>query len=115
MDLLKIFPNVTKMLRQPERILWTLGYQTMGRLNHPAVWNSHGDSHGAFLWLEKPNLARDAHGWVNLGGYACTEPEIECTWLEWLRDAWAHSYGTVILPSLRDSKKTGLLYPPVAE
>jgi hypothetical protein len=84
------------MLREPDAILWTVcSHPTYGRLNHPTVWNTHG----SFLWLEKPNLERDEHGWFNIGGCVGDSHEIECTWLEWLRDAWSHSISAVILPS----------------
>ena len=95
MDLLKVFPNVKGMLRDPDIPLWTVGHESYGRLNHPCCWNDYG----AFLWLQKPNLARDKHGWFSIGGHVSNEPEIECTWLEWLRDAWSHHYATMILPS----------------
>ena len=97
MDLLKVFPDVARMLRAPDRLLWTVGHTTHGRLNHPTVWNSHG----AFLWLTKPELARDENGWFNVDGCVDDAPEIECTWMEWLRDAWVHSYGTLVLPHRR--------------
>lgn len=94
MDLLKVFPDVPKMLREPERVLWTVGHEKYGRLNHPTTWNSHG----AFLWLKAPLLERDKEGWFDIYGHVSDSSEIECTWLEWLRDAWSHHYGTVILP-----------------
>lgn len=94
MDLLKIFPDIEKTLRNPGAIVWTVGHESYGRLNHPAVWNTHS----AFLWLEKPNLPRDEHGWFNVRGCVGDSPEIECTWIEWLRDVWPHSCAAVILP-----------------
>lgn len=96
MDLLKVFPQTPGILGDvADRMLWTVGHSTFGRLNHPSVWNTHG----AYLWLSRPNLRRDEHGWFNVYGCVGDEPEIECTWLEWLRDAWAHSYSWVLIPS----------------
>jgi hypothetical protein len=97
MDLLKVFPNVPMMIREPDRVLWTVGHTSFGRLNHPTCWNSHG----AYLWLTKPNLERDENGWFNVDGCVSHAAEVECTWLEWLRDAWSHNYGAVILPARR--------------
>jgi len=131
MDLLKVFPGISKLLHDPERPLWTVGGTTHGRLNHPAVWNTHKEliaqwaadygedsdffrtrvkglpptadelqfiDHGAFLWDERPNLIRDERGWFNVHGCVDDSALVECTWLEWLRDAWAHQFSTIILP-----------------
>lgn len=97
-DLLKVFPGAPKMLAYPEATLWTVGHESYGRLNHPVVWDSHAEACIAFAWLEKPNLERDKHGWFNIGGHVADEPEIECTWIEWLRDCWPHRYITQIRP-----------------
>jgi hypothetical protein len=101
MDLLKLFPDLPETLGEvAERALWTVGHATYGRLNHPAVWNSTGalGELGAWVWTRKPNLPRK-DGWFNLSGCASNDPEIECTWLELLRDQWAHHYGFVLLPA----------------
>jgi hypothetical protein len=85
MDLLKIFPDLIAALgATADLTLWTLGHRTFGRLNHPSVWNTHA----AFIWFEKPNLNRDEHGWFNIGGCVSDDEEVECTWLELLRDQW---------------------------
>lgn len=96
MDLLKVFPNAAKIIRNPERVLWTVcNHPTHGRINCPSMWNGIG----SLLWTEKPEIARDEHGWFQIeGGLAGDAPLIECTWLEWLRDAWAHNHATLILP-----------------
>lgn len=104
MDLLKIFPDLETLLGDPSRRLWTVGRQSHGRLNHPVTWNTHG----AFLWTEEPKLERDAHGWFNVHGCTSNESIVECTWLEWLRDAWPHGYGAIILPS-------GVSFPPAPQ
>ena len=96
MDLLKLFPDLPKRLGETaERVLWTVGHPTYGRLNHPTVWNSHG----AFVWTREPRLQRDQHGYFNVSGCVSNEPEIECTWLELLRDQWPHGYDFLLLPA----------------
>lgn len=103
MDLLKLFPNLPEMLgAMAEMTMWTVGHGSFGRLNHPTVWNTHG----AYLWLAKPNLPRNEHGWYRVNGCVSDSPEIECTWLEWLRDWWSHHYGFIVKPS-------GDYFPPM--
>ena len=94
LDLLKVLPNLREALGATSDVpVWTVGHETYGRLNHPCVWNSHG----AFFWLEKPNLPRDEHGWFNIHGCVSDEKEIEATWLEFLRDQWPHSYAALLI------------------
>lgn len=87
LDLLRLFPRVEALLgavaAQP---LWTLSRETHGRINCPATWSAAG----CLIWLEKPNLPRDKHGWFNWRGLVGDSPEMECTWLELLRDNWIH-------------------------
>ena len=97
MDLLKLFPSLPKMLADSDLSLWTVGGESFGRLNHPVIWNTHG----AFVWREKPNLDRDKHGWFNIRGCVSDHREIECTWLELLRDAWPHHYAFILFPDDR--------------
>src|ERR1041385_1035776 len=104
MDLLKVFPGIETKLRAADAVLWTVGHETYGRLNNPTTWNG---VYGALLWLEKPNLSRDKHGWFNVDGQVSDDPEIACTWLEYLRDAWSHNYTAIILPG-----RFGLPAPP---
>lgn len=115
MDLLKIFPDVPKMLRDPERKLWTVCENTtLGRINCPVMWNGPG----SLLWLEKPNLIRDKDGWFNVHGLVSSAEEVECTWLEWLRDLWAHAHPAVILPvhlSLPCIDYNGSFYPIMSD
>ena len=93
MDLLKLFPNLPQMLGESAEVtLWTLCRGTNGRINLPCCWNTY-DGLAALVWLKKPNLVRDEHGWINVFGMVANEPEMECTWLELLRDQWPHSYG----------------------
>lgn len=105
MDLLKVFPGIEAKLQNTGSVLWTLGRpdSRTGRLNHPMVWNSHG----TFVWSAKPDLKRDKHGWFSIDGCVSDCQEIECTWLEFLRDAWCHHIGAIILPH-----RTGLPAPP---
>lgn len=99
MDLLKLWPDLPQQLGETGAMkLWTVvGHGTHGRLNHPTVWNSHG----AFVWTVKPDLPRDSRGWFNIHGCVSDGPEIECTWLELLRDQWPHSYNFILLPQMR--------------
>jgi hypothetical protein len=100
MDLLKVFPDLRRMLGATLDVpIWTLSGTTHGRLNCPVSWNTNRGTLSSFLWLEKPNLQRDKNGWVNIGGYLCNEAETEGTWLEWLRDSWAHGQEWQLLPS----------------
>lgn len=95
MDLLKVIPNVPEELGEyAERILWTVGNRDKrnGRLNHPVIWNTHG----AFVWTVKPNLVRDGFGWFNVDGCVDDAEEIECTWLELLRDQWVHGFAFIL-------------------
>lgn len=98
MDLLKVFPDVERFLGATASIpIWTLSHETHGRLNCPTAWNTYSGL-TSLLWLEKPNFSRDTHGWVNINGCVTNDPEIEGTWLEWLRDQWAHGLNWVVLP-----------------
>jgi hypothetical protein len=95
MDLLKLFPTLPQILGATgNRALWTVGHETHCRLNHPTVWNTHG----AYVWTAKPNLKRDAHGWFSVMGCVGDGAEIECTWMELLRDQWPHGYGFILMP-----------------
>jgi len=93
MDLLKLWPDLPARLGPTADVrLWTVGSTSYGRLNHPAVWNTHG----AFLWLEKPDLNRDADGWFRVQGCVSDAKDVECTWLEWLRSWWPHHHGFLL-------------------
>lgn len=95
MDLLKVFPDLAEMLGNTiDLSLWTVGHERFGRLNHPASWNDGG----GYMWLEKPNLDRE-RGWASIsGGHVTNAPEIECTWLEMIRDLWCHRMMMMFLP-----------------
>lgn len=101
MDLLKVYPNAVEALGATAEIkLWTISHETYGRINCPVAWNTYTGLQ-SFLWLENPylNLARDKHGWINIDGFVCNEPVLECTWLEWLRDMWSHQHRWLLIPS----------------
>jgi hypothetical protein len=94
MDLPKVFPQLDEWIgEQGNATVYTVGHTSFGRLNHPCVWNTHG----AFLWLERPVLPRDEHGWFNINGCVDNSQIVECTWREWLRDAWSHQYGAILI------------------
>lgn len=98
MDLLKVFPDVCELLGATVDIpIWTLSHETYGRLNCPCAWNTDFGL-TSFLWLEKPNLPRDEHGSVSVNGCVTNDQEIEGTWLEWLRDMWAHQQSWLLIP-----------------
>lgn len=93
MDLLRVFPNLPMLLGATAAIeLWTVGHESYGRLNHPTCWDTpHGLT--AFFWFQPPELVRNAHGWFWLdGGYVGNDQALRATWLEVLRDCWAHQY-----------------------
>lgn len=95
-DLIKVFPAIREMLGATVDLpIWTISHTTYGRLNCPSQWNM---PFGCFLWLQKPNLLRDKNGWVSIGGCVTNDQEVEGTWLEWLRDAWAHGQSWTLLP-----------------
>ena len=101
MDLLKVYPSVVDALGATADIkLWTLSHATHGRINCPVSWNTYQGLR-SFLWLENLylDLARDKNGWINIDGYVCNEAVMECTWLEWLRDMWAHQHNWLLIPS----------------
>jgi hypothetical protein len=93
MDLLKVLPDALRIVDdQSDARLWTCGGSTHGRLNHPSYWNGLG----AIVWNYEPQLQRDRSS-TSIQGYATKDPLIECTWLELLRDVWAHGIGFVLI------------------
>ena len=111
MDLLAVFPDIREMLGDTINTpIWTVSHETYGRLNCPNFW--HGI--GSILWLQKPNLPRDKHGWASIDGYVTQSQEIEGTWLEWLRDMWVHAHPWVVFPhgvSFAPVDYNGVFYP----
>lgn len=95
MDLLKVLPETPELLTEkiasvelvtqgsPDR---RPGSPTYGRLIHPACWNS---DRGLAAWFGFRDPARPA-------GYVTSDPELRCTYLEALRDAWCHSYVLIV-------------------
>lgn len=99
LDLLKVFPDLPEILGNTIDLpVWTVGHPDSrnGRLNHPSTWNDGG----ALIWIEKPELTYDDHGWTSIDAHSTNEPVIECTWLEILRDQWVHSFGIRLLSQL---------------
>lgn len=89
MDLLKLFPDLPERLGEMAEVrLWVHGGESYGRLNHPSVWHDH-EYMVAFF-----GLAPDATG--KPGAYWTSDPVVECTWLETLRDEWPHQYTIVV-------------------
>lgn len=92
MDLLKVIPDIVQLVDQFAFIrLWTYCEGTThGSINLPTCWNTR-EGIESFFWSEKPEHARDEHGWVCFGGGFMTKaPLVECTFLELLRDKWCH-------------------------
>lgn len=95
-DLLRVFPDVRDLLGATINVpIWTISHTTHGRLNCPAQWNM---PYGCYVWLERPNYRRDKNGWISIHGCVTNDREVEGTWLEWLRDAWAHAFSWTLLP-----------------
>jgi hypothetical protein len=88
MDLLKLLPNIEAMIGDDAAatVLFTHGHVTHGRLNHPASWNTQFGP-AAFFGFQDP--AKPEPMWTS-------DPVVECTWLEVLRDCWSHSYAIVV-------------------
>lgn len=89
MDLLKLFPDLPDRLGPvADTPMWTHGGTSHGRLNHPSVWNGH-ECMVAFFGLVPGQTGKPDE-------YYTTNPVVECTWLEALRDAWPHSLAIVV-------------------
>ena len=85
-DLAKLFPDLAEILgATADQPLWTVGGEKYGRLHKPTLFS------GAIFWPYKVDLPRE-DGYFRLGSIKTSDPEIECTWLEVLRDWWPHGY-----------------------
>lgn len=93
MDLLKILPE----LREQTAFIAGCPLYTYGSLSehgvfaHPAVWNSDCGM-SALFFVDEPQLARDAHGLVRIGGCVTDDPVCEIIALDAIRDCWCHNY-----------------------
>lgn len=93
MDLLKILPglrdDISFIAGCP---LYTFGSLSReGMFSHPAVWNSDVGM-SALFFVDEPQLIRDEHGWVSIGGCVTDDPVCEITALDAIRDCWCHNY-----------------------
>lgn len=90
LDLLKVVPEVAELLGPlSDRVLWTHGTVSKeGRLAHPSCWNG-GPGFIAFFGSAPDRAAPPTC-------YVTTEPLVECTLLEAVRDAWVHSYAILL-------------------
>ncbi len=83
MDLPKVLPSLDQLLGGTAAVrLWTYGYTSHGRLNHPSMWNSDFGM-AAFFGLDNSGAWKPAYYWT------CDEM-VECTWREVVRDVWVH-------------------------
>lgn len=105
MDLLSLFPVLEGELRAMEADLWapapyaiwTIGHKSVGRLNHPAVWNADGEL-TAYFGITPPKPGRDATtaDWLPNGSTAASGRPVRTTVSDALRDVWMHHYSLVI-------------------
>lgn len=83
MDLPKVIPDAETLLGDMAGVtLFTHGNLTHGTLNHPTVWN-HDLGLVAFFGFAEPRKP---------AAFYTNKPLVECTFLEAVRDAWAHSF-----------------------
>ena len=91
MDFPRIFPEARVLLGPLADIeLWTVGHETHGRLNHPAVWNGDRTMLAFFRFDRATKLQGEC---PPPGYYAGRDPLVCCTAWEMFRDAWPHHYG----------------------
>src|SRR5262245_10946574 len=83
MDLLKVVPRAADVLATVKAPLWPYGGTSHGRPNHPAVWDA------AYFGTD------DTGSWKP-ASYYTSQPLVECTWAEVVRDAWPHTYLVVV-------------------
>jgi hypothetical protein len=82
MDLIKVFPDFVESIADIESVgLVTHGGTSYGRLNHPSSWNDYKGPI-AFFGFSTPDKP---------DSFYTSSPVVECTFLEMLRDCWAHS------------------------
>lgn len=83
-DLLKLLPHLPEFLGEEmcNIELWTHSSLTDGKINCPSSWNTD-DGLAAFFSLnpEVPPVSQQM---------VTNHPLVRCTWLEVLRDEWAH-------------------------
>lgn len=84
LDLLKVIPGVEELLGETADVpLFTHGHRTDdGLLAHPTCWNTTRGL-AAFFGFKYP---------AKPSAFYTSDPIVECTFLEALRDAWVHTY-----------------------
>ena len=87
LDLSKILPDTPEILGATADVrLTTHGGRWAGVLNHPSVW-ACGRGLQAFFGFRRPVLP---------DGYSTDSPIVACSFLEAMRDCWAHHYSIVV-------------------
>lgn len=82
LDLYKVIPDSRKILEEfGGTILHTRGHHANGRLNHPTCWN-HDSGMISFFSFNGEAIPE--------GYYSSSDPIVECTFEEAIRDAWVH-------------------------
>lgn len=100
-DLLKVVPGVAEALGDTADLqLTTYSHVTDGRINCPSAWNTDFGL-ASFFWTAPEFRPPSA--------YCTTEPEVECTFLEVIRDEWVHSCAVVVNRHLVWRPPAGLL------
>jgi len=88
MDLLKVLPEVEEWCGQDSRPLYVHAHATHGRLNSPCAWNAP-EGLVSFFSLAPDCPAKPSH-------FYTSDPIVECTILEVLRDIWVHGCYAVL-------------------
>ena len=82
-DLFKLVPQAEDILSPIAHVkCWIHGGETLGRLNHPCVWNTFAGL-TAYVTLREGCDPRPA-------GYITRDPLVECTIEELIRDVFVH-------------------------
>lgn len=85
MDLPRILPRFDEALGVAADLpLWVHGGTSHGRLNHPAVWGNV-----AYFGTSPDDTGKP-------DSYYTSQPFVECTWREAVRDAWPHTYRLLV-------------------
>lgn len=87
MDLPRVIPDARRALGGiGDMQLFTHGHKTNGKINHPSVWNGQFGTHAHFF---------NGHH-TKPAGYYTSDPLVECTLWEALRDAWCHDFAIIL-------------------
>jgi hypothetical protein len=86
-DLFRAVPESREILEELGQVkLLTRGTVTNGRLNHPTCWNHDKGLIALFSFSGEPRPP----------GYHSSDPIVECTFEEAIRDAWVHTLVVVV-------------------